>query len=125
MKLKSTVDNYQTMNKQLMGQMNMLRENEFIRERMAQREYDKMEQVTSKIQDKADSLSSLKNHLHNCCPVPAYPPPVYMTPRVETTKIIEKEGCCHTPRRKCHCLEDCHCGDESYIYLLPPINSRR
>jgi hypothetical protein len=64
--------------------MNMLRENEFLRERMAQREYDKIERVTEKIQSKADALASYKN----LC-FPAYAPPPYMTPRIETTKIIE------------------------------------
>ena len=85
------------MNKQLMNQMNMLRENEFLRERMAQREYDKIEKATDKIQDKADSLARFKDHVHSHCALPAYPPPVYMTPRVETTKIIEKDSCRHVP----------------------------
>ncbi|CAI2376643.1 unnamed protein product [Moneuplotes crassus] len=118
---------YQTMNKQLMNQMNMLRENEFLRERIAQREYDKIDKVTEKIQDKADSLARFKDHVHSHCSLPPYvPSPVYMTPRVETTKIIEKDSCCHSPcRKKCACEEECSCGDESYIYLLPPIHSSR
>ena len=88
------------MNKQMMNQMNMLRENEFLRERMAQREYDKIEKATEKIQDKADTLSKFKEHYLSHYALPPYaPPPVYMTPKVETTKIIEKESCCHSPRR--------------------------
>jgi hypothetical protein len=104
--------------------MNMLRENEYLRERMAQREHDKIDRVTEKIQEKADSLSKYKDFLHNCYPPAAYPVPYY-TPRIEkTTKIIEKDSCrpsCHT---SCNCTSFCHCDDSSYIYLLPPINSR-
>ena len=74
----------------------MLRENEFLRERMAQREYDKIEKATEKIQDKADALANYKNM---CYPLYA-PPPVYMTPRIETTKIIESHTPCHS---SCHC----------------------
>mmetsp|Transcript_37847 Transcript_37847/g.43492 ORF Transcript_37847/g.43492 Transcript_37847/m.43492 type:complete len:84 (+) Transcript_37847:415-666(+) len=81
--------------------MTMLRENEFMRDRIAQREFDKIEKATEKIQDKADALSRFKDHLHSCYPpFPAYCPPQYMTPRIETTKIIETEPChgatCHT-----------------------------
>lgn len=82
------------MNKQLMNQMNMLRENEFLRERIAQREYDKIDKVTDKIQEKADSLDKFKDHLNSVYRQPPYVPhPVYMTPRMETTKIIETENC--------------------------------
>jgi len=91
------LQNYQTMNKQMMNQMNLLRENEFLRERMAQREYDKIERATEKIQDKADSLTKFKDHVHSMYTLPPYAPsPVYMTPRVETTKIIEEDRC-HAP----------------------------
>lgn len=86
----------------------MLRENEFLRERMAQREYDKIEKATEKIQDKADTLARFKDHLHSCYPHPAYaPPPVYMTPRIEKkTKIIEKDSCHHACRTRRCCDHD-------------------
>ena len=76
----------------------MLRENEYTRDKIAQREYDKIEKATEKIQNKADALSKFKDHLHSCYPPPYppyYQPPVYMTPRVEkTTKYIENDPCC-------------------------------
>lgn len=94
--MEGELQNHQTLNKQLINQTTMLRENEFLRERISQREYDKIEKATDKIQEKADNLSRFKDHLHSCYPsYPAYAPPVYMTPRFEkTTKVIESDPCC-------------------------------
>lgn len=64
LELEGELQSHQTMNKQLINQMNMLRENEYLRERLAQREYDKIDKATDKIQEKADALSKFKDHLH-------------------------------------------------------------
>ena len=126
---EAELQNHQTLNKQMINQMTMLRENEFLRERIAQREFDKIDYATNKIQEKADSLSRFKDHLHSVYPpYPAYyPPAAYMTPRIETTKIIETDSWCRKPWHTSRCWWEgvCDCGDESYIYLLPPIHSSR
>jgi len=42
-----------------MNQMNMLRENEYLRERMSHREHDKIERATEKINDATCELNTL------------------------------------------------------------------
>lgn len=121
--LQTELESHQTLNKQLINQMSMLRDNEYLRERLAHKEFDKLDNATTKIQDKADSLARFKDHMHSFyTPLPAYHP-AYLTPRIEKTKIIEhgKSKPSSFVRSKCKILINFpqHCLNISKSYALP------
>ena len=92
LELEGELQGHQTMNKQLINQMTMLRDNEFLRERLAHKEFDKIDRATEKIEDKASDLAKYKDYLGHYYPPLSQYHPTYMTPKIhKTTKIVEKE----------------------------------
>lgn len=61
------------LNKQLVNQNNMIRENEFLREKLHHREVDKMDRAAERIEEKAHDIMRYKDYLHQYPPGHTYP----------------------------------------------------
>ena len=114
----------------------MIRENEYLRERLSHREIEKLDRAAERMHDKAESIMRYKDW------IAAYPPPYhhypYTHPAPTHTTIIDKnccEGGCssscghhhHHHKRHhhdCRCKGACECN-EKYVYLLPSVKTSR
>ena len=114
------------LNKQLMSQQSLMRENEYMRSKLNQRELHKIDRAADTLHHKTVDVLRYKDWLTHY-PAPVHP--AYLQPR---TTIIEAGHNCMTPCHSSHkllnhcctgrsCRGCSECARDQTVYMLPPV----